>query len=150
MNDVIIDAISNLDNDIIERYFKTKEVIEKKKNNIRFVVLMKRWVPIVACLVLIVSGAFAIIIPSLNKNPGVDSNTENIPNSDNTSTEKPNDNEMSDEYTVWNEMMVSWDLYNMLLEADDYQELTIIVADSNIESFYDYVYEGKTYTEQLW
>lgn len=158
MNNTLVDAISNLDNDIIERYFKNKELFAKRKNDIRLAIVMKRWVPVVACLVLIISGTFAIIIPGLSKNPGADLNTGNIPNSDNISTEKPNDNistekpsdsEMKDEYTLWNEMMVSWDLYNMLLETDDSQELTILVSDSNIESFYDYVYEGKTYTEYV-
>lgn len=156
MNNIVVDAISNLDNDIIERYFKTKEILAKKKNDVRLAVVLKRWVPIAACLVLIISGIFAIVIPRLNENPGVDSNTGditdsntgNIIDSDNTTnTERPNDSEIGKDYVVWNGMLVSLNLYNALIEAEDSQEFIIIVADSNNESFYDYVYEGKTYAE---
>ncbi|MBQ8546151.1 MAG: hypothetical protein IJ437_04340 [Clostridia bacterium] len=160
MNDVLlIDAMSNLDSDIIERYFKTKEAFNKKKNNIRVAVIWKKVIPLAACFVLIISSAFSIVIPIINKNQKGDikepletDNVIDLPNIDNPSTDIPNvdgpsDAEEKEEYTTWNGMMVSWDLYNALLEAEDSQELTIMVSDSNIESFYDYVYEGKTYAE---
>ena len=155
MNNIVVDAIGNIDIGIIERYFKTKEKLIKNKNSIYNVMFFKKMVPIAACFALIISAAFAIIIPSLNQNSGddpntgdmTDSNLGNIIDSNNTSTERPSDNEIGNEYAVWNGLMVSLDLYNALIEAEDSQEFIILVDDSNIESFYDYVYEGKTYSE---
>lgn len=61
MNDCIIDGITNIDQDLIEKYFATKQSLTVKKNAIRRLRINKINISIAACLMLIIIGLVATV-----------------------------------------------------------------------------------------
>lgn len=135
MNDLLVDAISNLDNDIIEQYFKTKETFTEKKNKARFTLTWKKQIMVAACFVIIAISMFVIVKFNINNRGGT--NLPMTPNIDNNTTNEK-----------WNGLSVSRELYEALSNAKDTDYLDIIVSISfSIPN--DYVYNGKKYNEYL-
>ncbi len=61
MNSYIIDGITNIDPDLIEKYFTTKQKLRAKKNATRKWHANKRNISIAACLALIIIGLVATV-----------------------------------------------------------------------------------------
>lgn len=135
MSEMIIKAIGELDDDIIEDYFKTKETFLKEKPKNR-ILIWKHIIPAVACFVLIFSGIFGVTIASIinNQEEATDSNTS----SEDVSVE-------GIEYK-YNGFSVSYELYELIKNAKDDDCFEIKISPyASISK--DFIYEGKRYEE---
>lgn len=142
MNNIVVDAIGELDDSIIERYFETKEELDKKKNKTTHFVFWKRLVLISACFALVVSSVVAIIIPKPDETQ--DKEGFKLPvSADEILWYTPSEMQDSslEENIAWNGLSVSYDLNETLLRADDSQYIAIIVLNLNEENDKDFATE---------
>ncbi len=142
MNKMLTDAIGNLDEDIIAHYFKTKEALQKKQDKPRFIVYWQRWVPLVACFVLIFSGIFGVAIASIINNQGNGTTNTNTATNTNTNTSI----DVEGVYGEINGLTVSYELYSAFSSAKDEDYFNIVVS-SKITVSSDFVYNGKKFEE---
>ncbi len=138
MNDLLVDAISNIDNDIIEQYFKTKDALNKKRDKARFTIPIRKWIMVAACFVLIAVSTFVIVkfnINNLSVGTSTNTNSNFAPNTDGIES-------------TWNDLMVSLNLYEALSNGNE-QDIFDIVATVSFSIPNDYIYNGKKYSEYL-
>ena len=133
----LIDAITALDSDILERYFTMKaELAEKKKPKKRTWV---KWVSMAACFALIMSAI--IVVPTLRKDDlsfGLPTDIDNII----WNTDIGDSPDISIETPLWEGWRVdSYSLYQELEKADPEQYFALHITKTFWEGF---VYNGKT------
>lgn len=145
-NFAIIDAISHLDDGVIDEYFKSKESIYSARRKKTHTII-----PIVACLVTFVAIG-SIVYVSNHKNKGLKSTPEPGITLENPTDKLP---EISDNGSgtdsigsSWNGLFVSDNLYSDLINAKDNDVLTIEVLAS-LSEFQDYAYNGTKYFDLL-
>ena len=141
---LLIDAISQIDDNLLEDYFKTKHLLNKKKNS-SFIRGHYRWIS-AACLILALTASITIFwLTSANRvsdthgDVGSKNNTENSSNGIVTDDIRYK--------TVGNGLKVSRTLYEALLTASPFDTLTITVFATHDLKINDFVYNGKTYSE---
>lgn len=141
MNNLLVDAISNIDNDIIEQYFKTKQELKTKRKKPNITLSFKRWIAIAACFAVIFVSTLVIIRNNMiNQGKAPPStNSSFLPNTN--ITDSINGEE-------WNGLKVSSALYESLLNGND-EDSFDIVATVSISIPSDYLYNGKKYSEYL-
>ena len=149
MNDVIIDAIGNLDSEIIESYLIMKEQLRCKRKAPRINSVWKKCIAAAACFAVILSTLLAggIINPS-DKQAGV--SDDNISSGLGTGGTGEGevitspDGNWATVYYRWNGLLVSEQLLKALNEAEHSDYLTIQIRAEYDDSF---VYKGITLSE---